>query len=111
MYRPTTPYSTPLLLFKPTYTKSYGVETKVYPERGELFFGTFRTFGGTERQTTAVYVVEDTATIETWFRPDIKSDCLIECDGAKYEIWGTPENISMRNQYLLIKVRRYEGGA
>lgn len=111
MYRPTTPYSTPLLLYKPTYTKSYGVETKVYPERGELFFGTFRTFGGTERQTNGVYVVEDTATIETWFRPDIKSDCLIECDGAKYEIWGTPENISMRNQYLLIKVRRYEGGA
>lgn len=111
MYRPTTPYSTPLLLYKPTYTKSYGVETKVYPERGELFFGTFRTFGGTERQTNGVYVVEDTATIETWFRPDIKSDCLIECDGAKYEIWGTPENISMRNQYLMIKVRRYEGGA
>ena len=111
MYKPSTPFSTPLFLFIPTYTNSYGVETKSYPEHGELFFGTFRTFGGTERQINDVYVVEDTATIETWYRPDIKSDCLIECDGAKYEIWGTPENIEKRNQYLLIKVRRYEGGA
>ena len=111
MYTPNTPFSTPLFLLKPTYSTSYGVETKTFPECGELFYGTFRTFGGTERETNGVYVVEDTATIETWYRPDIRSDCRVKTqDGTEYEIIGTPENIEMRNQYLVFKVRRYEGG-
>lgn len=105
MYKPSTPYATPMFLFVPEYEKSYGVNRKKFPACGKLFYGTFRTFGGTERDTNGVYVVEDTAKIETWYRPDIKSDCQIECDGERYEILGTPENVQMRNQYLLLKVR------
>ena len=68
------------------------------------YFCSFRTFGGTEKNVNGVLVVEDTATIETWFTPEIKSDCNIEVDGQQYEILGTPENINKRNQYLVFKV-------
>ena len=60
-----------------------------------------------------LYSVENTAVIETWYRPDIKSDCRIGVPqtGEIYEILGQPENIEMRNQYLKIKVRQIKGGA
>ena len=32
-------------------------------------------------------------------------------DGELYEVIGTPENIEMRNQYSVVKVRRVSGGA
>lgn len=57
-------------------------------------------------------VIEDTATIETWYRPDIKSDCIFEdVNGKRYEILGTPENINMRNQIVKVKIRAISGGA
>lgn len=105
------PLTVPMFLFIPTTTRSKGVLKKTYPETGIRINGTFRTFGGTERVFNDTYVVEDTATIETWYRPDITADCRISVNGVAYEILGTPENIQMRNQYLKIKVRAIKGGA
>ena len=52
----------------------------------------------------------NTATVETWYRPDIKADCRLRLtDGAVYEILGAPENIEMRNQFCKFKVRAIEG--
>lgn len=114
-YKPTTPFSSPLALLIPTYTDSYGVSQKTYPtiEEGILFFGSFRTFGGTERDVNGLYSIENTATIETWYRPEIKSNCRIAVllTGEIYEILGEPENIEMRNQYLKFKVQQVKGGA
>lgn len=110
-YKPSGPFNVPMFLFVPTPTISKGVLKKTYPTNGVLFFGTFRTFGGTERTVNDAVVVEDTATIETWYRPDIKADCRIVINDVPYEILGTPENINMRGQYLLIKVRAIQGGA
>jgi SPP1 family predicted phage head-tail adaptor len=104
-------FSTPMLLFvKPEYTTKYGVRTKVFTE-GTLIFGSFKTFGGTEWNVNGGYSIEDTASVETWFRPDIQSGCEIEVNGARYEIFGEPENIEMRNQFCKFKVRRVKGGA
>lgn len=107
------PLSVPLLLFIPTTTTTLGVETKTYPVAGLLIYGNFRSFGGTEREVDGLYSVEKTATIETWYRPDIKSNCRIQviASGEFYEILGEPENIEMRNQYMRIKVRQVKGGA
>ena len=109
------PLSVPMVLLIPTYSKSYGVDTKTYPalKDGIAINGSFRTFGGTERDVNGLYSVENTATIETWFRPDITSDCRIVLPqtGAVYEILGEPENINMRNQYLRFKVQQVKGGA
>ena len=112
-YKPSIPFSVAFLLYKPTYTRAYGVETKTYPKQGVQFFGCMRSFGGTERDINGVYSVEKTAKIETWFNPEITSECLIEVaeTGEKYEILGDPENVEMRNQYLILKVRKYSGGA
>lgn len=60
-----------------------------------------------------LYSVVDTATIETWFRPDITSECeiYVMANGKTYQVEGSPENIQMRNQFLRIKVRCIGGGA
>jgi hypothetical protein len=111
-YRPSGPFNVPMFLLIPQTKTIKGSTKKVYPDAGELIYCSFRTFGGTERTDNDVLVVEDTAVIETWFRPDIKADCILESvEGLKYEILGTPENINMRNQILKFKIRAVRGGA
>lgn len=114
-YKPPERFNVPLVLLAPTYTKVLGVEKKTFPslQQGVLFYGSFRSFGGTEREMNGVYSVEDTAIVECWYRPDIKADCRIGVlsSGAIYEILGEPENINMENQYLKFRVQRYKGGA
>ena len=109
------PLNVPLMLLKPTESDAYGVTEKTYPDvkDGILIFGSFRTFGGTERQVNGLYSIENTATIETWYRPDITSDCRIgiPATGEVYDILGEPENIEMRNQYLVLKAIQVRGGA
>lgn len=107
------PFYIPVLLLQPIYETVKGVRKKTYPETGELIYCSFKTFGGTESNVNGVYSIVDTANIETWYRPDIKSDCAIKlCDsGAVYEIMNEPENINMRNQYCKFKAKRIKGGA
>ena len=112
-YKAAMPFNVAMRLLTPTIATVKGVRTPTYPEpkNGVLFYGAFRSFGGTESTENNVYIVLDTATIDTWFRPDIKADCRIYvCEtGATYEIKGNPENIDMRNQFLQIRVQRLGG--
>lgn len=114
-FKPRLPFSTPLILLVPTQNKSLGVHSKTYPdvEDGIKIFGTFKTYGGTEKNVDGVYSIVDTAVVETWYRPDITSDCVIVIAGTdeRYEILNTPENINRRNQFLTFKVQRIKGGA
>ena len=119
-YRPTIENPIPLILLKPTYSKSYGVSNKSYPtinesllDNANLFFGSFKSYGGTEKNINGIYSIEDTANIETWYRPDITSDCRIALSttNAIYEIINEPENVNMRNQFLKFKVKRIKGGS
>lgn len=111
----TAPLTVPLMLLKPVYSTAYGVDKKTFPamENGELIYGSFKTYGGTEREVNGLYSVENTAYVETWYRPDIKSDCRIGIPetGEVYEIIGEPENIERRNQYLKMKITQVKGGA
>lgn len=112
-YKPSQPFTVPVKLLVPVYKTVKGVRKKVFPEDGELIFCSFKTYGGTESNVDDVYTIEDTAKIETWYRPDIESDCAVKLadTGAVYEIINEPENINMRNQYCVFKVRRVKGGA
>ena len=114
-YKPSTPFNVPLLLLIPTQSQTLGVVTKAYTDSPSvIIYGSFRTFGGTETQSNGALVVEDTATIETWFDPRITADCriaLADNSSAVYEILGTPEDIGMRHQYMSIRARRVKGGA
>lgn len=110
-WKPNLPYITPAVLRNPigeTFVK--GVKQKQYGE-GERIYVSFRTFGGTERTSNGQIVVENTAMLETWYRPDITPASRFEIEGVIYEVLGTPENIGMRNQYLVAKIRSVKGGA
>ncbi len=112
MQRPIEPFNIIMLVFIPEYKTVKGSAKKVYPDKGEIICCSFRTFGGTERTSNNALIVEDTAVIETWYRPDINSECILkDINNISYEILGTPENISMRNQILRIKIRSLKGGA
>ena len=104
-----TPFNVPMKLLIPDTVMVKGTKQKIYgdPENAPLIFGNFRTFGGSETTQNDLYTVIDTGTVETWYRPDIKSDChLYMCEtGLTYEIKGRPENILMQNQFLRIRVQ------
>lgn len=112
-YKPSFPFDTAIELLMPAYTSVKGVQVKTFPDRGERLNCSFKTYGGQETNVNGVYSILDTASIETWYRPDIKADCRIKllATGQVYEIIGKPENINMRNQFLKFKVRAVEGGA
>lgn len=112
-YKVVLPFTVPFYVQKPKWITEKGSPKKHYSKSDDLIMCSFRSFGGTEIKTDAGIVVEDTAIIETWFRPDITSDCRLQSaqDGlCQYEILGTPENIDMLNQFLKLKVRRIKGG-
>lgn len=98
-------------LLIPTYGEYNGVTTKKYPADGPLFFANFKSYGGTERDVNGVYTIDDTATITTWYRPDLKSDCQVVRleDGAVFEILNEPEDVNMRHMFLIFKVKRVKG--
>lgn len=110
MYRPSEPFTTPVELFNPTYETVLGVTTKKYPEKGELIFCSFKTYGGTESSVNDQLTVVDTANIETWYRPDITSASMIKLGAREYEVMGVPEDIEQRHQFLKFKVRGVQGG-
>ena len=113
-FKPNFPYNTAIALYIPTgYKNVKGVRKAVYPDEGIRLNCSFRTFGGTETTVNGIYSIVNTATVETWYRPDITSDCRIEilATGEMYEIISTPENIGMRNQFCQFKVKAVEGGA
>lgn len=112
-FKPSFPYSTAVELLIPTYSKNKGVTNKSFPTSGIRLDCSWKTYGGTETTNNDVYTIEDTANVETWFRPDIKSECRIKllATGDIYEIMGKPENINMRNQFIKFKVKAVQGGA
>lgn len=113
-YKPVAPFDVAMKLLTPTVTMVKGVKTKVYPDPetvADVFFGSFRTFGGTENFSNEIYMIYHTATIDTWYNPEIKADCQIYiCEtGEIFNIISEPENISMRHQYIQFKVEKVGG--
>ena len=107
--------NTPMkLLVVERYEKTGGVSKPIYIEaKDPIIYCNFKSYGGTEKVVDGRYVIEDTANITTWYRPDIKSNCqLIRLkDNAKFEILNEPENVEERDQYLEFKVKRLKGKA
>lgn len=107
-FRPKQPFSQAIFLYIPTYSRVNGVTKKQY-SNGIRINAAVQSFGGTEITANNLYVIEDTAQVTTWYRPDIKSDCKIEINKKTYEILGEPENINLRNQFITFKIRRIKG--
>ena len=109
MYRPSEPYVTPVELYNPTYETVKGVTKKVY-KLVDTINCSFKTYGGTETTVNDQLTVVDTASIETWYRPDITSASQIRLGSEIYEVMGKPEDIEQRHQILKFKVRGVKGG-
>ena len=115
-FKPDMPFDTAMKILIPTDTMVKGVKKKTYPDPTTLsdnflFFGSFRTFGGTENFSNDVYTVYNTAIIDTWYRPDITTECQIYlCDtGEIFDVITEPENINMRHQFMQFKVQKIGG--
>ena len=113
-YNPQQPFDVPMKLLLPTSTVVKGVTKKVYPDPEdvtEVFFGSFRTYGGTENRSNEIFTVYDTAVVNTWYNPTITSDCKVYiCEtGEIYNVISRPENIDMRHQYLQFKLQKVGG--
>lgn len=121
MYKINEPYTTTMYLLKPIKKKSKGVEQKTFPKCADVTTTInclFKTYGGTtstmssEKDINNVVVVVDTALVETWYNPLITSDCRLAFDDDnQYEILGNPENLSMRNRTMKLKLKKVMGGA
>ena len=109
MFRLSGPLAVSATLKKPTYSSAYGVKEKTF-SAGEAINVNFKTYGGTETTVNGLLGVENTAIVETWYRPDITSDCRLVIGGVTYEVLGQPEDIDMRHQYLKMKVKAIQGG-
>lgn len=112
-YKPQSPFSTAFKIETPTTATIKGVPTKTYAESEAVYFGTFRTFGGTESVKDGLYSIIDTATLETWFTPDLKANSRVHVldNDTHYEVVGTPEDIQMRHQYMKARLQAVKGGA
>ena len=109
-FRLSGPLAVPAFLQKPSYSTALAVRTKTYDSPGEQIFVNFKTYGGSEVTVNGVLGVENTAIVETWYRPDITSDCRLVVGGVPYEVLGQPEDIEMRHQYLRFRVKAIQGG-
>lgn len=108
-YRPKVPFTTVAELFNPTVTVIKGVTVKSYTKVDDINCS-FRTYGGTETLDNGVLTIIDTATIETWYRPDITASSQIKVNGKTYEVICDVEDIELRHQFLKFKVRGVRGG-
>ena len=112
-YKPKSPFNVAMKILVPTTEMIKGCPSTTYsdPKTSEAFNGSFESYGGTENVSNDVLTVFDTANVETWYRPDITSDCHIYiCETEEeYEVIGKPEDIDMRHQYLKFKVQKVGG--
>jgi hypothetical protein len=76
-----------------------------------ICFSSFLTYGGTETEVNGVIAIKDTASLETWYSPDIKSDTRLKRldDNKVFEVMGEPEDIEYRHQFLKFKVEGLRG--
>ena len=119
MYNPlknismTTPAKLLTVLEVTTSTGNTRKKEYIDTENTDIITVGVKTFGGTEKIANDRLVLEDTATVVTWYRPDITAGCrlLFLDDNSLWEIIGRPEDVDRRHQYLIIKCRAIFAGA
>ena len=105
--------TTPLKLQIPVPKVVSGVTKYDYKDATEpIFYGSFKTYGGTEQNINDIYSIKDTANIVCFYRPDITTNCKIINlkNNKEYRVIAEPENTDERNQFLKFRVERIKGG-
>jgi len=107
-------FTTAVKLQKRIATKVSGALEFTFEDAADPILNcSFKTYGGTEYVVNGSLVLLNTATLVTWYRQDIQAAdrILLLQDQSLWEVIGEPENFDMRNQYLILKVRKISGGA
>jgi hypothetical protein len=89
-----------------------GADEIKYISEDNISFCNWKGMGGTESTQSGTLVVYDTAQITMWYDPNIKKQdrvLLDDDENLAYEIINQPENIEMRNMFLLLKVQKVSG--
>ena len=121
--------TTPIVFYASVSEYVPGVgQTETWQEIGTLY-GEWRGSFGDRKLSAQALGVSDSATVRTFYHPDIYSkmktnrtvviknaDTTAIKDGAPdklnpncYEVWGGVDNVLEANQYMEFAVRRYEG--
>ena len=121
--------TTPIVFYVSVSEYEMGVgQTETWQEIGTLY-GEWRGSFGDRRLNAQALGVSDSATVRTFYHPDIYSkmktnrmvviknaDATAIKDGEPdklnpncYEVWGGVDNVLEANQYMEFAVRRYEG--
>jgi len=111
MWRPNVQqFTTPIRVQRRIETTVNGAPKVSYVDADPaLDFCNWKGKGGTESTQSGALVVEDTAEVVMWYRPDLsQKDRLLLNDNPElaYEIIGPPDNVEQRNMYMILKVRR-----
>lgn len=103
-------FTTPIRIQRRIETDVNGAPEVSYQDADPaLAFCNWKGKGGTESTEAGTLTVEDTAEIVMWYRPDVNQrDRLLlnDDDRLAYEIISPPDNVEMRNMYLILKVKR-----
>lgn len=75
--------------------------------------GKFKQKGTAETNTNGLTLINEKTTFITWYKkntPFAPAD-ILTINGTDYEIVGKPENVEMRNRYVILTLEVYTGGA
>lgn len=89
-----------------------GRTSKGYTEVGTVR-GKFKQKGTAETNANGLTLINEKTTFTTWFKhnnPFASAD-ILTIGGVDYEIMGKPENVEMRNRYVILTLEAVSGGA
>lgn len=89
-----------------------GRTAKTFVEIGEVR-GKFKQKGTAETNANGLTLINEKTTYTTWYKrnePFAPAD-ILTIGGIDYEIIGKPENVEMRNRYVILTLEVYTGGA
>jgi hypothetical protein len=104
--------TTPVIIQTAQIVDNFGKRTKTYENLSYNSFCNWSSYGGSERDVNGVISFEETAVLTMFYDPNAKNDGRIInlLDNSTYEILSV-ENIEMRNQFMILRVRKIAGGA
>lgn len=106
MFKPNLPYDITARWLIPSVEKVNGVNKYSYFD-GDLFGCHMKSYGGREETVNNVYHIVEQWNVETYYNGSIGPNHRIRLqDGSEWKILAKPENVEMRNRFMLFKIER-----
>jgi len=109
MYAPNLEFNTPVRVLRRVETIINGAPKISWTPVDHIAFCSFKAFHGSESLRAGAVGVLDGGTVTMWYDPLITAKDRLKINddtNLQYEIINAPENVEMRNEYLILKVQR-----